>query len=199
MPLTILFGSVNLTFGTLPQSHIIPFEPPLHMHTIICVQPPIWKSALWLKLGGVIYFHYFQCRMQPFCSTLRWKTRPSEPKDCLMSRQFVFNKYEFTSRKPAPLNDQILSAPFSEPYLSSYRCRTTNMATRTHHPSMDPVSFYLFSWGRCCLRWKSWCAGIAVEMSDPYSWTTMRKNGKINMSVPDLTFPKSHGLLYFQT
>lgn len=40
-PQTALFGSVNLTFATLPQSHIIPFEPQLHVRTIICVQPPI--------------------------------------------------------------------------------------------------------------------------------------------------------------
>lgn len=130
--------------------------------------------------------------MQPFCLTLCWQTRAGLlSKDCLMFRQFNFNKYKFTSRKPAPLNDQNLSTPFSEPYLSPYRCWTTNMATQTHHPSMDPVSFYLFSWGPCCLSWKSWCAGIAEEMSDPYSWTTMRKSGKINMGVLDLTFPKT--------
>lgn len=35
-PLTTIFGSLDLAFATLPQSHIILFQPQLHVHTIIC-------------------------------------------------------------------------------------------------------------------------------------------------------------------
>lgn len=35
-PLTTLFGSLDLAFATLPQSHIILFQPQLHVYTIIC-------------------------------------------------------------------------------------------------------------------------------------------------------------------
>lgn len=53
-------AQLNCHLKLCPNLILSHLEPWLHVHTIICVQPPICNLAPSSELGGRIYFHYFQ-------------------------------------------------------------------------------------------------------------------------------------------